>query len=81
MPLERLDVLDVADVLVWGTDDAAGAKERDKSPLYEKLRACVKVARSTPATLLAAAIYFTSVLSLPLVVEQFMPTLSHALGG
>lgn len=79
IPLERLDVLDVADVLVWGTDDAPGARDRDKNPVYQRLSA-VRAGRSVDTGAeLAGAIYFTSVLSLPYVVDTLVPMLAKAL--
>ena len=79
IPLERLDVLDVADVLIWGTDDAAGARDRDKTPVYQRL-AAVRAGRSIDTGAeLAGAIYFTSVLSLPHVVDTLVPLLAKAL--
>lgn len=78
VPLERLDVLDVADILVWGTDDAAGARDRDKNPVYQRLSA-VRSGRSLDTGAeLAGAIYFTSVLSLPYVVDTLVPMLAKA---
>ena len=71
--------MNTSDVLVWGTDDADGAKERDKNALYRNLDAVREGRSIDTGPELAGAIYFTTVLSLPLVVEQLVPRLATAL--
>lgn len=78
---ERLDLLD-RDVLVWelSSPDARPAIEND--PLYRIL----KVAREghdvfIEEPVLAGAMAFISVLSLPIVVDQLVPQLAAALDG
>jgi iron complex transport system substrate-binding protein len=42
IPLEKLDVLDVADVLIWGTDDPAGREKVVASSVYRGSGPCGK---------------------------------------
>jgi iron complex transport system substrate-binding protein len=57
IPIERLDVLDTADVLVWATDDAASREKVTKNKVYQALQA-VRTGRSLETgPELAGAIY------------------------
>lgn len=81
IPLEQLSVLDAADVLLWGTEAPEDRTALEQQPLYlalEEVRAGRQVFTDG---LTAGAIYFTSVLSLPFVLEQLVPALASTLAG
>jgi iron complex transport system substrate-binding protein len=81
IPLEQLPVLDVADVLIWGTegpDDRAGL---EAEPLYMQLEEVRDGRLVFTDGLTAGAIYFTSILSLPYVLEHLVPALASTLAG
>lgn len=79
IPVEKLDVLNAGDVLIWATEDDTAKAELAKNKLFGQLEA-VKAGRSLyTGGELAGAIYFTTVLSLPYVVEQLVPQLQQAL--
>ena len=71
IPVEQINVLDAADVLIWGTETDADQAALEKVPGFSSL-AAVKAGRSiyTGGTL-SGAIYFTSPLSLPYVLETW----------
>lgn len=78
IPLERISVLDAADTLVWGTEKDADRAVLEKIPGFANLRA-VKAGRSVyTGDILAGAIYFSSPLSLPYVVEHLVPQLASS---
>lgn len=81
IPLENLGALNAADVLIWGTED-----ESDRTALEnERLVAALtpmengRVVYTDGVT--AGAIYFTSLLSLPHVIDELAPALADALAG
>ncbi len=79
IPVEKLDLLDVADVLIWATEDAKAKAELEKNKLFGRLRA-VREGRSLyTGSELAGAIYFSTVLSLPYVADTLVPQLQQAL--
>ncbi|MET0694823.1 MAG: ABC transporter substrate-binding protein [Propionibacteriaceae bacterium] len=81
IPVEKLDVLDAADVLIWATEDDKAKAELEKNKLFGQLRA-VREGRSLyTGGELAGAIYFSTVLSLPYVVDQLVPQLAEALAA
>lgn len=78
---ERLDLLD-RDVLVWELSSPEARPAIEKDPLYRIL----EVAREgrdvfIEAPVLAGAMAFISVLSLPIVVDELVPRLAAALDG
>lgn len=81
VPMEQLGVLDEADVLIWGTEKPEDITALEDEPLYNALDA-VKENRIvyTDGTT-AGAIYFSSPLSLPYVLEQLTPALKTAVAG
>jgi len=81
VPLEQLSVLDAGDVLVWATETDADRPELEQEPLYRNLEAVQKGRLVFTDGLTAGAIYFTSVLSLPYVLEELVPTLASTLAG
>ena len=77
IPVEQLNVLDSADVLIWGTEKDADQVELEKVPLFSTLTA-VKNGRSIyTGGELAAAIYFTTPLSLQFVLDTLVPELER----
>ncbi|HEY5979307.1 MAG TPA: ABC transporter substrate-binding protein [Microlunatus sp.] len=79
IPVEKLDVLDAGDVLIWATEDDQAKAELEKNKLFAQLEA-VKAGRSLyTGGELAGAIYFSTVLSLPFVLDQLVPQLERAL--
>lgn len=81
IPLERLDVLDVADVLLWATESADDRTALEAEPLYSTLEEVREGRQVFTDGLLAGAIYFTSPLSLPFVLEHLVPALATAVAG
>ncbi|MFT3969817.1 MAG: ABC transporter substrate-binding protein [Micropruina sp.] len=79
IPVEKISVLNSADVLVWGTEKDADRAALEKVPGFTSLNA-VKDGRSIyTGGELAGAIYFASPLSLPYVVDKLVPMLADAL--
>jgi iron complex transport system substrate-binding protein len=77
---ERLDVLD-ADVIVFATEKPSDVAALKKVPTFGKLDAVAdRRAVYTDGTL-AGALYFTSPLSLPYVLERLTPQLEAAVAG
>ena len=81
IPLEQLGVLDVADVLLWATESPGDRTALEAEPLYNALRAVQEGRQVFTDGVTAGAIYFTSVLSLPFVLEQLVPALDSTLAG
>ncbi|MFT4215644.1 MAG: ABC transporter substrate-binding protein [Micropruina sp.] len=79
IPVEKISVLNAADVLVWGTEKDTDRAALEKVPGFTSL-AAVKTGRSVyTGGELAGAIYFSSPLSLPYVVDTLVPMLADAL--
>ena len=79
IPVEKLDVLDAGEVLIWATEDDQAKVELEKNKLFGQLDA-VRAGRSLyTGGELAGAIYFSTVLSLPFVLDQLVPELEKAL--
>lgn len=81
IPLENLSVLESADVLVWGTENPGDRAQLEKEPVYNALEPVQDGNLVFTDGVTAGAIYFTSVLSLPHVIDKLVPALSAALGG
>lgn len=81
IPIERLDVLNSAKVLLWATENTEARTELEAQPIYRTL-APVQGGNLvfTDATL-AGALYFTSPLSLPYVLDTLVPMLDRAVQG
>ncbi|AKU19281.1 hypothetical protein VV02_24555 [Luteipulveratus mongoliensis] len=76
IPVEKISVLNAADILVWGTEKDADRTALEKVPGFQNLTA-VKNKRSVyTGGELAGAIYFSSPLSLPYVVDKLVPMLA-----
>jgi iron complex transport system substrate-binding protein len=77
IPKEQMvDVLDGADVLIWGTETDKDRVAFEADPVFQQLRAYKEGSNVYTGGILAGAIYFTSVLSLPYVVENLVPLLA-----
>lgn len=77
---ERLDVID-ADTIVFACDEPNSVPGLKKVPTFDKLPAVAEGRAVYTDTVLAAAIYFTSPLSLPYVLEHLTPELAKAVAG
>lgn len=78
IPLEQLSVLDAADVLIWATEKKSDEAKLHKAPGFDQLKV-VQAGRSIyTGGILAGAIYFTSPLSLPYVLDNLVPMLAEA---
>ncbi|KZF00779.1 MULTISPECIES: ABC transporter substrate-binding protein [unclassified Rhodococcus (in: high G+C Gram-positive bacteria)] len=81
IPLENLSVLNAADVLIWGTEEPGDRTELEKEAVYGALEPVQDGTLVFTDGVTAGAIYFTSVLSLPYVIDRLTPALDEALGG
>ena len=80
IPKEDLvDALDEADVLVWATEADEDVTKLEKDPIFQQLRATKEGRNVYTGGVLSGAIYFTSLLSLPYVVDELTPMLAAAL--
>ena len=78
---EDVGVLNDAQVLVWATDVAGDGADIQQDKILGKLDA-VKEGRSVyTGEELASAIYFSTILSLPYVLDRLVPELEHVLPG
>lgn len=81
IPLEQLSVLDTADVLIWGTETPEDRDALEEEDLYLDLAAVEDDRLVFTDGVTAGAIYFSSPLSLPFVLDGLVPALERALGG
>lgn len=81
IPLENLSVLNAADVLIWGTEGPGDRAELEKEAVYNALEPVKDGNLVFTDGVTAGAIYFTSVLSLPYVIDKLAPALDEALDG
>jgi iron complex transport system substrate-binding protein len=81
IPLEQLLVLDEADVLLWATEGPTDREALESEPLYLALEEVREGRLVFTDGLLAGAIYFTSPLSLPFVLDHLVPALAGTLAG
>ncbi len=81
IPLENLSVLNVADVLIWGTEGPGDRTQLEKEAVYNALEPVQDGNLVFTDGVTAGAIYFTSVLSLPYVIDKLTPALTEALDG
>jgi len=77
---ERVEILD-ADVAVFATEEAKSVKELLDVPTFAKLPVVADHHAVYTDTTLAGAIYFTSPLSLPYVLDHLTPQLAKAVAG
>jgi iron complex transport system substrate-binding protein len=81
IPLEQLSALDAADVLLWATEDPSDRDALEEVPLYRALEEVEQGRLVFTDAVTAGAIYFTSPLSLPFVIENLVPALASTLAG
>lgn len=81
IPLEQLSVLDEADVLLWATEAPGDRADLEAEPLYNALQAVQDEKLVFTDGVTAGAIYFTSPLSLPFVLDQIVPAFASTLSG
>ncbi|SFA39319.1 iron complex transport system substrate-binding protein [Rhodococcoides kroppenstedtii] len=81
IPLENLSVLDAADVLIWGTEDTDDRTALEADPVYASLQEVRENRVVFTDGVVAGAIYFTSPLSLPYLLDALVPALSSTLAG
>jgi len=81
IPMENLSVLDAADVLIWGTEKPEDRTALEEEPLFNALDAVKEDRLVYTDGTTAGAIYFSSPLSLPYVLEQLVPALKTTFAG
>ena len=81
IPLENLSVLNDGDVLLWATEAPEDRTALEAEPLYQALEPVQDGGLVFTDGVTAGAIYFTSVLSLPYVIDKLVPALAAALAG
>lgn len=81
IPLEQISVLDDAEVLLWATEEPGDREALEAEPLYNTLQAVRDGKLVFTDGVTAGAIYFTSPLSLPFVLEQIVPAFASTLAG
>ncbi|GAA4712719.1 ABC transporter substrate-binding protein [Pseudonocardia yuanmonensis] len=81
IPIENLGVLNAGKVLVWATEDASARTELEAQPLYRTLTPVQNGNLVFTDATLAGAIYFSSPLSLPYVLDHLVPLLDAAVAG
>jgi iron complex transport system substrate-binding protein len=81
IPLENLNVLNNADVLLWATEKDSDRANLEKEGVYRNLDAVKGGNLAFTDDVLAGAIYFTSPLSLPYVLDELVPRLATAVEG
>ncbi|KNY04823.1 iron-siderophore ABC transporter substrate-binding protein [Microbacterium sp. GCS4] len=81
IPVENLDVLNAADVLIWGTEKEEDVTALEGEAFVTALRAMQSGSVVYTDGVTAGAIYFTSPLSLPYVLDALVPALSDAVAG
>lgn len=81
IPIEQLAVLDDADVLLWATESPGDRTALEAEPLYGNLAAVKDGTLVFTDGVTAGAIYYTSPLSLPFVLEQLVPALASTIAG
>lgn len=77
---ERLDVLE-SDAIVFACDEPNSVPALKKVPTFDKLPAVAENRSVYTDPTLAGAIYFTSPLSLPYVLDHLTPELARAVAG
>lgn len=75
IPVERIDVLDSADVLIWGTESDDDKTALEKVAGFDRIKAVAAGNSIYTGGELAGAIYFDSPLSLSYVVDELVPLL------
>lgn len=81
IPLEKLGTLNAGKVLIWATETPQARTDMEAQPLYRALRPVKQGNLVFTDGELAGAIYFTTPLSLPLVLDRLVPLLEKAVAG
>lgn len=81
IPLENLSVLDAADVLLWATEGPEDRAALEAEPVYGTLEEVRENRLVFTDGITAGAIYFTSPLSLPYLLDSLVPAFSSTLAG
>jgi iron complex transport system substrate-binding protein len=81
IPLEQLGVLNAGEVLIWATEDAQARGQMEAEPIYRSLTPVREGNLVFTDAVLAGAIYFSTPLSLPYVLEHLVPRLERAVAG
>jgi iron complex transport system substrate-binding protein len=81
IPLEQLSVLNAGKVLIWATEEPEARAALEQQPLYRQLTPVREGHLVFTDATLAGAIYFTTPLSLPYVLDNLVPLLEKAVAG
>lgn len=81
IPLENMSVLNSADGLIWGTEQDSDRTALENEPLVAALTPMKTGQVVYTDGVTAGAIYFTSLLSLPHVIDALVPAVAEALAG
>ncbi|MGO4489132.1 ABC transporter substrate-binding protein [Microbacterium sp. 2RAF4] len=81
IPVENLDVLNAADVLIWGTESDDDITALEGEAFVTAIDAMKNNSVVYTDGVTAGAIYFTSPLSLPYVLDALVPALADAVAG
>ena len=81
IPLEQLGALNAGKVLIWATEDAEARPALEAQPIYRQLTPVREGHLVFTDATLAGAIYFTTPLSLPYVLDNLVPLLEKAVAG
>jgi iron complex transport system substrate-binding protein len=81
IPMENLGTLNAGKVLIWATENPQARTELEAQPLYRDLTPVKQGNLVFTDGDLAGAIYFTTPLSLPFVLERLVPLLEKAVAG
>ncbi|MGY1744566.1 ABC transporter substrate-binding protein [Blastococcus sp. SYSU D00695] len=81
IPLERAGVLNDAEVLLWATEAPGDRAALEEQAVYRALEPVQAGRLAFTDQVLAGAIYFTSPLSLPYVLDELVPRLEAAVAG
>lgn len=81
IPVENLDVLNAADVLIWGTESDDDITALEGEAFVTAIEAMKRGSVLYTDGVTAGAIYFTSPLSLPYVIDALVPALADAIAG
>ncbi|GAB3597419.1 ABC transporter substrate-binding protein [Microbacterium tumbae] len=81
IPVENLDVLNAADVLIWGAESEDDIAALEAEPFVTALTPMQDGSVVYTDGITAGAIYFSSPLSLPYVIDALVPALTTAVAG
>jgi iron complex transport system substrate-binding protein len=81
IPMENLGELNAGRVLVWATETPQARTDLEVQPLYRQLTPVKQGNLVFTDDVLAGAIYFSTPLSLPYVLDELVPRLEKAVAG